>query len=370
MRTTPDLSHLLQETLSGRADHSRQILEEIRAFPHIILHGAGLFGREILEFLESVEVEKEKISWWDYNYDKPSMIEGIPVFPPFARNSPPDSTLVIHCISSAPMESQAVPEGYSRLNGISFLMCPFLVGGGAIMAFCVKNSRCKAVRCPKLKNKTVRTDEKEQDTWFLDDFTFTIGQKCTLSCKHCIQYTNHFSREDRIMFPSRQILEDIHRISITYDFIRRATILGGETFLHPDLPVIVNYALRQNSFGVVRIFTNGVCDISDEMIDILKHERCLVQFTDYTEQLTEKQKRLFQTNIEKMDKAGIGHYIMRHAWKEPPTLHRQEYSEEQMRKMKTVCESHKNCRQVLDGVYYPCNPCRIHTPTPFGGSCK
>jgi hypothetical protein len=75
-----DLSRLLHETHSGRADHSEKILAGIRAFPHIILHGAGLFGRQILEFLETVGVPREKISWWDYSYDKPTKIKGIPVF--------------------------------------------------------------------------------------------------------------------------------------------------------------------------------------------------------------------------------------------------------------------------------------------------
>jgi uncharacterized radical SAM superfamily Fe-S cluster-containing enzyme len=225
------------------------------------------------------------------------------------------------------------------------------------MALCIKNPRCSVVRCPKLKNKSKAScvNDEKQGTWLLDKLDFVIGQKCTLSCRHCVQYINHFLREDRILFPARQIMEGIQRISTTYDFIRSINIMGGEAFLHPDLPAIVNCALSQNNFGVVRIFTNGVCDISDEMIGILKHERCLVAFSDYTEQLMEKQKRLFRTNVEKMNQAGIEHYILRQTWKEPPTLHCLEYSDEQMRKMKATCENHKYCRQAVNGVYYPCN---------------
>jgi MoaA/NifB/PqqE/SkfB family radical SAM enzyme len=354
--TSPDLSHMLQETLAGRDDHSRQILAEIRAFPHIILHGAGLFGREILEFLETAGVEKGKISWWDYSYDKPAKIKGIPVFPPFTGDFSPKSTLVIHSIRDASMESQAVPEGYSRLDGALLYkcsMCPFKVGGGSVMSLCARNSRCGVVRCPKLKNGTSGPDKS---AWPLDWFGFIIGQKCTLACKHCNLYLNHFSRQDRMMFPARQIMEDIQRISATYDFIRSIGIVGGEAFLHPDLSAIVGCALSRDNFGVIRVLTNGVCAISDEMIDILKHERCLVQFTDYTEQLTEKQKRLFQRNIEKIDRAGIGYYAIKEVWKYPPTLHCQGYSKEQMRKMKAACEGHKSCRQAVNGVYYPCGP--------------
>jgi organic radical activating enzyme len=359
MRTdAPNLAHLLQETHAGRADYSGEILAGIRAFSHIILHGAGLFGREILEFLETAGVEKKQIAWWDYSYDKPTEIKGITAFPPFTGDFPPEATLVIHCIRNMPPESQAVPQGYFRLDGVLLyecFMCPFMVGGGRVMTLCVKNQRCEAIRCPKLKTGTYTKSNEELGGRSLGYFTFVIGQKCTLSCKHCSQYINHFFRQDRILFPEKQIMKDIDWISAAYDFIRMAVITGGETFLHSDLPSITSHALGKDNFGVVRLQTNGICAISDDMIRILKHERCLLQITDYTEQLVEKQRRLFRANIAKIDAAGIKYYVVKEVWKLPPPLHPLDYGDKEMRKMKADCDSHKVCRMTANGVYYPCN---------------
>ncbi|MDR0736931.1 MAG: radical SAM protein [Zoogloeaceae bacterium] len=360
MHTIPDLSHMLQEACSGCKDYSEGILAGIRAFPHIILHGAGPFGQEILEFLEMAGVAKAKISWWDYSYDKPVKIKGIPVFPPFTGNFPPDATLVIHSIRSVPPESQAVPEGYSRLDGrmmYDYFMCPLRVGGGDVFcSLCTRNQRCGAVRCPKLENKSFSANDEKQDIWVLNILTFILGQKCTLSCKHCIQYINHFPRKERMLFPARQIIEDIDQASAAYNFIRVAMIVGGEAFLHPDLPSIVSHALDKNNFGIVKVLTNGICGITDEMIDILKHKRCMLQFTDYTERLTEKQRRLFQTNVDKVAKAGIGHYVIKETWTLPSLLVSRARSNERLREMKANCDSHKNCRQFANGVYYSCLP--------------
>jgi organic radical activating enzyme len=352
------LADMLQETHAGRADYSENILARIRAFPHIILHGAGLFGREILEFLETAGVEKKQIAWWDYSYDNPTEIKGIPVFPPFTGDFPPEATLVIHCIRNMPPESQAVPQGYFRLDGVLLyecFMCPFMVGGGRVMTLCRKNRRCEAIRCPKLENRPFSMHDEKRKTGWLENLAFVIGEKCTLSCKHCIIYINHFPRKERMLFSVEQIIEDIDWASAVYDFIRVITITGGETFLHPDFSAIVSHALNKNNFGVIRVLSNGICGVTSEMIEPMNNERCVLQFTDYTERLTEKQWRLFQTNIEKVAEAGIRYYVVKESWTLPPDLLPCTHNNEQMQKMKANCASHENCRMFVNGVYYPCN---------------
>jgi MoaA/NifB/PqqE/SkfB family radical SAM enzyme len=351
--TLQDVSFMLRETHSGRADFSVEILAAIRAFSHIILHGAGLYGQEILEFLVLEGVERNKISYWDYSYDEPVKIEGVWVYPQFAGNFPPTSALVIHCIREVSMEDVTIPEGYLRLDShllYECFMCPLTLGEGRASSLCVKSHRCHAAHCPRLENKTFNEDDKA-----LNIFTFTISRKCTLSCGHCLQYINHFPKEERISFSEKQIKSDIDRIAEVFGFIRTVLVCGGEAFLHPALPAIVRHALSKPDFGVIKVLTNGVCDIPDETIDVLKHERCQLQFRDYTDQLTEKQTRLFRKNIAKAKNADIAYHVLKGTWVYPASLHKQDYSDEQMQQMKANCNSHKNCRTVIDGMYYPCS---------------
>jgi hypothetical protein len=172
---------------------------------------------------------------------------------------------------------------------------------------------------------------------------------------------NHYAQEDKVNFTEEQIKQDIDLVFSIFDFIRLPTLIGGEPFLHNNLPTIISHVLEKNNYGILIIVTNGVCKISHENIMLLRRARCRVHFSDYSNNLDAKQRGLFSENISKMIEYGIIYRILKTEWILPPTLFQQHRSSEQLTSLASDCRLRVNCRTVLNGVYYPCDFARcIH----------
>jgi hypothetical protein len=364
VKSRRDLNPMLEETLRGNSDFRAEIVQHLITFPCIILRGAGNFGRELLALLLELGVKKETILFWDMHAQSMKEIEGVPVLLPFSESIDVQNTLVIHAIRTAlpeDAEDYTVHGILHYLQGLTLrnlLVCPLYIGSENPL-LCQKNHpHCIFCRCPKALGKQYHfTPNKglSPDELIVDNISFNVNQKCTLKCKNCVQYINHYASYERINFPEERIKKDINRFFAAHDFIRLPTLIGGELFLHPEAHSIIKHILKQRNFGVLRIITNGVCKISPEALHAMMHERCLVEFSDYSNVLTQKQKTLFDLNYEKIAHQGIRrHILFPNEWRLPSTLQPMGYSVTHMQNLKATCHLHQECRQVINGIYYPC----------------
>jgi hypothetical protein len=169
-----------QEIHQG-ADGQARILEYIRAFPSIVLYGAGALGRFVVDFLLENGVEAEKISYWDARAKNLREIDGIPVCLPFSQKNDPQHTLIIHCIKQPPSDIlQACSDhGFSHFTDGKLLheifACPFSIGAGETLEICKKHAQCVFCRCPRACNGTwdVERDMGGGGGTFLVIFLFT-----------------------------------------------------------------------------------------------------------------------------------------------------------------------------------------------------
>jgi hypothetical protein len=358
-----DLPFMLEKTSQGRGNFSTEILDAIKRFPHIVLRGAGNPGRETGEFLLDMGCEKEKIVYWDERADSLQNVEGIPVSLSFRQRLDPQHTLLIRCIMRMlPNDDENYAlHGYSHhIQGILLRMifaCPFYIGTGRALSLCKKSQDCILCRCPKALGKGdvfILNQGENEDEFVLDRISFHITQKCTLQCRHCIQYINHYPSGERVHFPLQRIQRDIDLLLGVHDFVRILRLLGGETFLHPDVSKIIEYILGKKNFGILEIITNGVCKISQDAFRAMRNERCWIRFSDYRENLNDTQKFLFERNVEETARQGIRYSFFRSEWLTPSVLKKMKYTREHMEGMKQNCISHKHCRLATNGVYYPC----------------
>ncbi|MDR1648571.1 MAG: radical SAM protein [Zoogloeaceae bacterium] len=190
-----------------------------------------------------------------------------------------------------------------------------------------------------------------------DKLTFSINTRCTLKCRHCIHYINHFSPESRIDFPCERILSDVDLACAAHDFIRIGVIQGGEPFLHPDFSRILLRLCSKSNVGMVQIFSNGICRISEENFSALQNERVHVRISSYmgTGVLNQKQEALLEKNLHRLQKAGVSHTLYRVAWNLAPTLRKREYSAEVLQRIKENCPCLPDSRLVVNGIYSPCH---------------
>jgi hypothetical protein len=367
-----DIESMLEQTRVAAADHRAEILEYLRSFPHIILRGAGHFGSAFGASLIHMGIEKGKMRYQDIRAGVLRELNGIPVEHPGSEGARRAPALVINCIpngSSAETLGKRLleKEGYRRhLSGMALfeaLMCK--LGERDFDAnVCIRTKSCNWCACKRLSALLGRRNVASPRDVYIHRggggllfpvLSFVLNQKCTLACRHCGQYMNHYPPRERVNFSLRRIQEDIDRASETVDAAGFISLIGGEPFLHPDLDRIIMHVFSKKNFGVLGVTTNGVCRMGDTALDALRAGPARVIFSDYTPALDEKQKKLFLENVERVASRGISHTVGQPLWGLPPTLRDQRHSGPAKTALKSACTARAPGRLVCNGAYYACS---------------
>lgn len=190
----------------------------------------------------------------------------------------------------------------------------------------------------------------------LDYTEIYITTHCSLQCRDCavlipyLKNHQHFSRES--------LLEDMERFFKLVDYVHRFGLLGGETFLHPDLPELIYYLIGQSKVGTIRMPTNGTILPSPELIKAMKSSpRILVSVSDYPLEISPKKERL----IHLLDHNNIRYELYAdQSWDELGICKREDchsthpsLTQTQLAQRFNDCWMH-NCHGIVQGRYYLC----------------
>ena len=109
-------------------------------------------------------------------------------------------------------------------------------------------------------------------------------------------------------------------------------------------------------FGVISISTSGTCKIKRNQLTSLRDKRVNVSFSNYLDQLTEKQQAIFHANVGLLTSMDIPHTVGAPGpmWVIPSTLDVGDSSIDTLQKRKTDCDPVR-CPQIKDGRLYPCD---------------
>lgn len=128
----------------------------------------------------------------------------------------------------------------------------------------------------------------------------TITTKCTLNCRHCNLFIPY--HDEKLHFPFGEMKRNIDLFFERIDFVTYFGLIGGETFLHPDLEKCIIY-LGENyrkQIGRITVITNGTVEPSESLLKAIKKYDMYLSISDYTnvvpygekmEQLMEKVKK-------------------------------------------------------------------------------
>lgn len=117
----------------------------------------------------------------------------------------------------------------------------------------------------------------------LGKFSLIILTRCNLRCRLCCEYipqNNPFP--DMTPEQEKKILQAFFQVSDHVDTLHLTG--GGEPFLHPHLPEMVEAAMQyQDQFDTLMLFTNSTVPVSDRLRDVLRKykDRILVQASQY-----------------------------------------------------------------------------------------
>jgi organic radical activating enzyme len=99
-----------------------------------------------------------------------------------------------------------------------------------------------------------------------DSFTFEVGSKCTLRCKHCCQLIPFGKQES---YNADEILKDLRLITKVLK-IQWFCLQGGEPFTHPQIARIIDEVGGMDIPGGIEIATNGTILLNNDIIKALK----------------------------------------------------------------------------------------------------
>lgn len=335
----------------------------LKQYKSVVLWGAGNLGTAIGK--EMLELGIKIDNYWDQKADQLKIVNGIEVLEPFIGNFEKDNTLVVICIVNGSngdkwSQQQLLERNFRHyILGMQLyenLVCPLDEENSVIdHRLCLNNAICSLCNCKKFTRMIERKENHQYDEIVMQALTFVISTNCSLECTYCGQRLNEYSKDRKINFQLENIKRDIDNALECIDAVGMISIIGGEPFLHPDLDKIIQHLLTKKNFGAINITTNGVCKITEGLLESINNKRIKISFSDYTDFLSEGQKELFKLNLKCVKKSGISYSVGKPLWYIPAEVAFQNYSEEHLVEMKKNCENRRLCSSIIDGKYISCS---------------
>lgn len=360
-----DLEQFYQKCDSGEKVDSKDIVSYIKQFDSVIIWGAAGLGQSIGNFLERFQIQN--IIYWDQRYQEIGSINGRKTERPFGEEYDRNNTLVIYSIPNHVIMKSLLgnlkEQGYKNIiRGDIFysgVLCPYCNGDTPSADRCWMKGECRSVICKRLQTIT-KYREKIQKPGARIDLTyncFIINSLCNLSCTHCVQFINNYPIDKRVNIPTEIICRDIDSWLELIDSVGTISVMGGETFMHPDIAIIANKFAEHDNFGFVSFPTNGLYPIKPEQLEGIEDPRIVIAFGAYQHVASQKQLEIYEKNVELVKSYGIAYTESRHlpTWVVPSGLYKENDAIEYMTSKKQNCPMPPRNLQIRDGKIHVCD---------------
>jgi organic radical activating enzyme len=357
-----NLDNFYKAAVSGKALDVDGLISHLGSFRNLYIWGAGNLGKEVGAKLRALGVTIT--AYWDSRASTLCQLDGVEVIEPFFTTGSREETAVVFCITSSFVKDHCLRElsrhGFGNQIKGDLIYAGLVCDLNEVTQFksCRDATACDVYTCEKNEvfHKRLLGLQDGADQLYFKNITFVISQKCTLQCKYCYSYTNAYPAERRVNFPVSQILSDIDRTFDCIEGVKIVPLIGGETFLHPDLSTIVKRFLEKRNFGVLNVTTNGIVKIDERQLEALQDSRIQVVFSNYKTALSSRQRDLFDSNVELVQSSGAQVIVLNETpqWTVPTTLWDRSYPLEVMEEKRRACQNPLVCKYVKNGKFFPC----------------
>jgi hypothetical protein len=349
----------------GNIVDNAEIYDYIQSFKNVILWGASYQGSAVGKKL--LEKGITITTYWDLRAEELNTVHGTTVIPPFSKEFNRDNTVVIFCIPNhvimGSLLAQLKENNYFNvIRGdilYSGICCTINNKTGLLAKSCWKTKECRSIICTRAKNILVNSckEKKPGDRIDLQYSVFILTSKCNLSCIHCVQYMNDYPAVKKINVPFHEIKKDIHTFFDTIDSVGTVSVMGGETFMHPDISKIIIEFSKHKNFGFLTLPTNGLYPIKPEQLTGISDNRIIIAFGYYLHIASEKQREIYRKNIELVKSFGITYTESKYlpSWVVPSGLDKLDVDKAYMTMKKQNCKMPPRNLQVRYGKVHICD---------------
>lgn len=192
-----------------------------------------------------------------------------------------------------------------------------------------------------------KIDDYEKEELTINNIDLVITQFCNLKCKDCGSLIPYYQKPCH--FEYEKIVLYFDRFLQSVEYIKELRLLGGETFLYPDLVRLVDYYCNNSKIGKVVIYSNGVMKPADSIIEKLFNEKVLIRISNYG-----KLSKSITEIVDVCKSLNIKYEILDSMiWRDMGGVERRDYSKEQCINVYEKCENAK-CPSFCKGKLYIC----------------
>lgn len=123
--------------------------------------------------------------------------------------------------------------------------------------------------------------------------TVIVGQACSLKCKHCANFSP-FAPDFTKRYPLKKICGDLQVIFESVHRLEKVQVQGGEPFLYPDLPDLLDFIWNSGKVDILTVATNGTIIPKETVFQSMKRNRVRVRISNYPNTSKETVARLAQ----------------------------------------------------------------------------
>ncbi len=303
----------------------------------IIIYGAGVYGEICLRCLQKNGIEPYAFA------DRRSDIDeylGVKVISLDKIKEYKDEIFLLATISYMKVVLDLLrKEGVDKCFSISDLLeCDL---DNTLLSEYAKGARKKG------REYSQALQSLAENKLIISNIDLVVTQFCNLRCKDCGSLMPYYEKPNH--FDSDLIIQCFDRFLDRVDSIIELRVLGGETFLYPDLSKIVNYYASDDRIEKIYIYTNGVMPFDCKMLEGVRTEKTCIRISDYGE-LSKNKYAL----IDLCRENGIAYEVLdSRFWRDMGGINRRKYSRSTLEAVFEKCENAK-CPSFCEGRLYIC----------------
>lgn len=320
----------------------KDIFNEIRAknLP-VIISGAGVVGEVLLTLCQN---EGINVECFCDNSEKVAQSKfcGLEViYAPFLKNKYKDAVILISVV--------AIKDVVDLLNSLRFFN--WYAGGLLLKDLDIfQNQPDASLDYAKFAIENCILCHEgylNPDKLFFRSIDLIITERCSLRCKDCSNLMQYYEKPKDC--DTEMLLKSIDSFCAVIDEVMDFRIIGGETFINREWPIIFKRLINEPKAKRVVLYTNGTIIPNEQYIPCLQNNKVLIIITDYG---------ILSRNLgalkQMLEKNKITHYVLTAPeWLDCSAITPHNRSIDQKKEIFKICCA-KNMATLSDGKLFRC----------------
>lgn len=201
----------------------------------------------------------------------------------------------------------------------------------------------------------IRLKESAQNLLVIPRASLVITSRCNLKCRDCANLIPFYKHAQD--FEITRLIRDVDDFLHNVDGIHELRVMGGETFMYPELGRLVTHLKNRDKIGLIHLFTNGTIIPGPDILEVLRHKKVAVTVSTFPVEVSGNKNRC----ISALKENGINTRVEKSMWDDVGGLNPCVETNEAALKYRYANCSRTVCHTLMDGEYHLC-PRSAHGP--------